>query len=35
MDGVIMTTEPEVTKDDVIEALKEVYDPEIPLNIID
>ncbi len=25
----------EVTKDSVLEALKEVYDPEIPVNIVD
>ncbi|MCX8251689.1 MAG: iron-sulfur cluster assembly protein [Dehalococcoidia bacterium] len=30
-----MTTEQELTKDEVIEALKEVYDPEIPVNIVD
>ncbi len=30
-----MTTEQKLTKDDVIEALKEVYDPEIPVNIVD
>ncbi len=30
-----MTTEQALTKDQVIEALKEVYDPEIPVNIVD
>ena len=30
-----MTTEQQLTKDEVIEALKEVYDPEIPVNIVD
>ena len=25
----------ELTKDDVMEALKEVYDPEIPVNVVD
>ncbi|MCH8235948.1 MAG: DUF59 domain-containing protein [Chloroflexi bacterium] len=30
-----MTTEQKVTKDAVLEALKEVYDPEIPVNIVD
>jgi len=30
-----MTTKQELTKDEVIEALKEVYDPEIPVNIVD
>jgi metal-sulfur cluster biosynthetic enzyme len=30
-----MTTEQVLTKDQVIEALKEVYDPEIPVNIVD
>jgi metal-sulfur cluster biosynthetic enzyme len=30
-----MTTEQKLTKDEVIEALKEVYDPEIPVNIVD
>ena len=30
-----MTTEQQVTKDAVLEALKEVYDPEIPVNIVD
>jgi len=30
-----MTTEQDLTKDEVIEALKEVYDPEIPVNIVD
>ena len=30
-----MTTEQVLTKDEVIEALKEVYDPEIPVNIVD
>ncbi|HIF11517.1 MAG TPA: DUF59 domain-containing protein [Dehalococcoidia bacterium] len=30
-----MTTEQELSKDEVIEALKEVYDPEIPVNIVD
>ncbi|MFW6195220.1 MAG: metal-sulfur cluster assembly factor [Chloroflexota bacterium] len=31
-----MTTDQQkVTKDDVIEALRDVYDPEIPLNIYD
>lgn len=30
-----MTTEQKLTKDVVIEALKEVYDPEIPVNIVD
>ncbi|MDP6824469.1 MAG: iron-sulfur cluster assembly protein [Dehalococcoidia bacterium] len=30
-----MTTEQDLTKDAVIEALKEVYDPEIPVNIVD
>ena len=30
-----MTTEQKLTKDAVIEALKEVYDPEIPVNIVD
>ena len=24
-----------LTKDDVMEALKEVYDPEIPVNVVD
>ncbi|HJO60783.1 MAG TPA: iron-sulfur cluster assembly protein, partial [SAR202 cluster bacterium] len=24
-----------VTKDDVLEALRDVYDPEIPVNIVD
>ncbi len=28
-------TEAAVTEDDVIEALKEVYDPEIPVNVVD
>ena len=30
-----MTTEQQLTKDAVYEALKEVYDPEIPVNIVD
>ena len=30
-----MTTDQRLTKDAVIEALKEVYDPEIPVNIVD
>ena len=30
-----MTTQQDLTKDEVIEALKEVYDPEIPVNIVD
>ena len=30
-----MATEQVLTKDEVIEALKEVYDPEIPVNIVD
>ena len=30
-----MTTEQKLTKDEVIEARKEVYDPEIPVNIVD
>ena len=30
-----MTTEQKLTKEAVIEALKEVYDPEIPVNIVD
>lgn len=30
-----MTTEQKLTKEVVIEALKEVYDPEIPVNIVD
>ena len=30
-----MTTEQKVTKDVVLEALKAVYDPEIPVNIVD
>ncbi|MBT3943626.1 MAG: DUF59 domain-containing protein [Chloroflexi bacterium] len=30
-----MTTDAVLSKDEVIEALKEVYDPEIPVNIVD
>ena len=30
-----MTTDQRLTKDAVIEGLKEVYDPEIPVNIVD
>ncbi|MCH7642904.1 MAG: DUF59 domain-containing protein [Chloroflexi bacterium] len=30
-----MTTEQKLTKEMVLEALKEVYDPEIPVNIVD
>ena len=30
-----MTTQQDLSKDEVIEALKEVYDPEIPVNIVD
>ncbi|MDA1258069.1 MAG: iron-sulfur cluster assembly protein [Chloroflexi bacterium] len=30
-----MTTEHKLTREDVLEALKEVYDPEIPVNIVD
>ncbi|MEX0761851.1 MAG: metal-sulfur cluster assembly factor [Dehalococcoidia bacterium] len=30
-----INTEAAVTEDDVIEALKEVYDPEIPVNVVD
>ena len=29
------TTTKQPTKDDVLEALKDVYDPEIPVNIVD
>lgn len=29
------TTTPELTKDVIIESLREVYDPEIPVNIVD
>jgi metal-sulfur cluster biosynthetic enzyme len=29
------TTTPTVTKEKVLEALKEVYDPEIPVNVVD
>ena len=30
-----MTTEQKLTKEMVLDALKEVYDPEIPVNIVD
>ena len=30
-----MTTDTIVTRDEVIEALKDVYDPEIPVNVVD
>ena len=30
-----MADTPTVTKDDVLEALKEVFDPEIPVNVVD
>ena len=30
-----MTTEAALTKDNVIDALKDVYDPEIPVNVVD
>lgn len=29
------TVTPTITKDQVLEALKEVYDPEIPVNVVD
>ena len=29
------TSAPTITKDDIIEALRDVYDPEIPINVVD
>ena len=33
--GVVMSDNEVLTQDDVLEALRDVYDPEIPVNIVD
>ena len=35
MEEKLMTQTAAVTREDVLEALKDVYDPEIPINIVD